>query len=135
MPTPHYGQPRYRAIADEIKRRIENGVISPGALLPAESALTTEFRTSRGTVRHAIATLREEGAVVTEHGRGTYAAMTNSKDLGTTNARGRIISADAAISNLLGVDLGTPIVEHESVIERDEKPWAIVRVYKVEATD
>ncbi|WP_410811141.1 GntR family transcriptional regulator [Micromonospora sp. 067-2] len=57
VPTPHYGQPRYRVIADQLRERIESGSIPPGALLPTESALTTEFRASRGTVRQAV--LRE----------------------------------------------------------------------------
>ena len=49
VPTPHYGQPRYRVIADELRERIESGAIAPGALLPAESTLTAEFRVARGT--------------------------------------------------------------------------------------
>lgn len=73
VPTPHRKQPRYRAIADELRRRILAGAIPPGALLPAESALITEFRVSRGTVRQAIDLLRAEALVITEHGRGTYA--------------------------------------------------------------
>lgn len=73
VPTPHRKQPRYRVIADELRRRIQAGAIPPGALLPAESALIAEFQVSRGTVRQAIDALRAEALVVTEHGRGTYA--------------------------------------------------------------
>lgn len=72
MPTPRPGTPRYRQVAEELRRRIEAGVIPPGSLLPAESALVREFGISRGTAREAIATLRTEGLVVTEHGRGTH---------------------------------------------------------------
>ncbi|WP_422772392.1 GntR family transcriptional regulator [Plantactinospora sp. WMMC1484] len=72
MPAPHR-QPRYRAIADELRRRITAGAIPAGALIPSESALTAEFRVARGTIREAINVLRSEGLVVTEHGRGTYA--------------------------------------------------------------
>lgn len=74
MPTPH-GQPRYRAIADELRRRIATGAIPAGALIPSESALTAEFRVARGTIREAINVLRNEGLVLTEHGRGTYARL------------------------------------------------------------
>ncbi|MGH3749341.1 MAG: GntR family transcriptional regulator, partial [Micromonosporaceae bacterium] len=42
-------------------------------LLPSETTLMNEFGVARGTVREAIAVLRAEGLVVTEHGRGTYA--------------------------------------------------------------
>ncbi|MGW0434681.1 GntR family transcriptional regulator [Micromonospora sp. NPDC003197] len=72
MPTPHYGQPRYRSIADELRRRITAGAIPPGALLPPESTLKTEFDVALGTIRAALDVLRAEGLVVTEHGRGTY---------------------------------------------------------------
>lgn len=73
VPTPHRKQPRYREIADQLRHRIQAGAIPPGALLPAESALTAEFHVSRGTVRQAIDALRAEALVITEHGRGTYA--------------------------------------------------------------
>jgi len=72
VPTPHQGTPRYRLVAEELRRRIEAGAIPAGALLPPESALVQEFGISRGTAREAIAALRAEGLVVTEHGRGTY---------------------------------------------------------------
>ncbi|WP_412102886.1 GntR family transcriptional regulator [Plantactinospora sp. KLBMP9567] len=72
VPTPHR-QPRYRAIADELRRRIIEGAIPAGSLLPSEGALTAEFRVARGTIREAINVLRTEGLIVTEHGRGSYA--------------------------------------------------------------
>jgi GntR family transcriptional regulator len=72
VPTPHPERPLYRLVADELRRRIHAGALPPGSLLPAESALIAEFRTSRGTIREAIRLLREEGLVVTEHGRGSY---------------------------------------------------------------
>lgn len=73
VPTPHPERPRYRLVADELRRRILAGAIPPGQLLPSETALIDEFGVSRGTIREALALLRAEGLVVTEHGRGTYA--------------------------------------------------------------
>jgi GntR family transcriptional regulator len=75
VPTPHE-KPRYRHIADELRRRIASGAIPPGALISSEPALMREFGVARGTVREAIALLRNEGTVVTEHGRGTLARPT-----------------------------------------------------------
>lgn len=72
VPTPHSERPRYRLVADELRRRISAGLIPRGSLLPSETALIAEFDVSRGTIREAINLLREEGLVVTEHGRGTY---------------------------------------------------------------
>jgi GntR family transcriptional regulator len=73
VPTPHPERPRYVRVADELRRRILAGAIPPGALLPSEPDLINEFGVSRGTIREALALLRAEGLVVTEHGRGTYA--------------------------------------------------------------
>src|SRR5256886_13282923 len=72
VPTPHERR-RCRLAADELRRRILAGAIPPGALLPSEAALIAEFGVSRGTIREAMALLRAEGLVVTEHGRGTHA--------------------------------------------------------------
>jgi GntR family transcriptional regulator len=73
VPTPHSERPRYRLVADELRRRIQAGVIPPGSVLPSEATLMAEFGVSRGTVREATALLRAEGLAVTEMGRGTYA--------------------------------------------------------------
>lgn len=73
VPAPHPERPRYRLVADELRRRILAGAIPPGSLLPSETALMDEFDVSRGTIREAIGLLRAEGLAVTEHGRGTYA--------------------------------------------------------------
>jgi GntR family transcriptional regulator len=72
VPTPHE-RPRFRLVADELRRRILAGAIPPGSLLPSETALIAEFGVARGTIREALALLRAEGLTVTEHGRGTYA--------------------------------------------------------------
>jgi len=68
--------PRYRALADKLRERIQAGAIPPGALLPAEPELMAEFKVARGTVRQAIAVLRTDGLIVTEHGRGSYVRPT-----------------------------------------------------------
>lgn len=73
VPTPHSERPRYRVVADELRRRILSGVIPPGSVLPSEATLMAEFDVARGTVREAIALVRAEGLAVTEQGRGTYA--------------------------------------------------------------
>lgn len=66
-PTPPYIQ-----LADELQRRIEAGVYKPGQPLPSEESLRQEFGVARGTVRRAVALLRERGLVYTVPQRGTY---------------------------------------------------------------
>ncbi|MEV6706242.1 GntR family transcriptional regulator [Micromonospora wenchangensis] len=135
MPTPHYGQPRYRTIADELRHRIENGIIQPGALLPAESTLTAEFQASRGTIRQAIAALREEQLVTTEHGRGTYAHTPQhksriDKEIETETLQ-RQIPADPELASLFEVELGTALFEEQILTRRNGAVETVTRLYRV----
>ncbi|WP_406078492.1 GntR family transcriptional regulator [Micromonospora sp. NBC_00858] len=66
-PTPLYVQ-----LADLLGKRIEVGKLKPRQPLPSETQLRQEYGVSRGTVRAAVALLRERGLVVTLPQRGTY---------------------------------------------------------------
>nr|WTA67193.1 GntR family transcriptional regulator [Micromonospora sp. NBC_00855] len=135
MPTPHYGQPRYRVIAEELRERIESGAIPPGALLPAESVLTAEFRAARGTIRQAIAVLREAGLVATEHGRGTYANLrrhdAGQKRSSKPETRQRQVTADPELAALFAVGVGTALIEQESVTRTNGAVREVVRTYRL----
>src|SRR5690349_12485946 len=66
-------EPMYRQIAEELRRRIEAGVLPPGAKLPTELELRDEFNgASRNTVRDAMRSLTSRGLVITRPGQGTY---------------------------------------------------------------
>ncbi|WP_432902016.1 GntR family transcriptional regulator [Micromonospora matsumotoense] len=139
MPTPHYGQPRYRTIADELRKRIESGTIPPGALLPAESALTAEFRAARGTVRQAIAALRDADLVVTDHGRGTYAAPRRNapeQNGGSEpETQQRQVLADAELAALFAVDVGTALLEQQTLTRTNGAVGTVVRTYRLLQTE
>ena len=66
-PTPLYVQ-----LANVLRAMIESGELQPRASLPSESYLQQEQGVSRGTVRMAVAMLRDEGLVVTIGGLGTF---------------------------------------------------------------
>ena len=66
-PTPLYVQ-----LANILRDMITSGELQPRAPLPSESYLQQEQGVSRGTVRMAVAILRDEGLVVTIGGRGTF---------------------------------------------------------------
>ncbi|WFE98367.1 GntR family transcriptional regulator [Micromonospora sp. WMMD987] len=53
-------------------KRIESGELQPLKPLPSELRLQQEYGVARGTVRAAIALLRERGLVMTMPQRGTY---------------------------------------------------------------
>ncbi len=64
--------PAYRQLAQLLRARIESGELQPGQPLPSESMLWQEHGVARGTVRRAVEVLRDEGLVVTVHGRGSF---------------------------------------------------------------
>lgn len=66
-PTPLKAQ-----LAGILRSRIESGELQPRQALPSESFLMQEHGVSRGTVRQAMAILRDENLVITIQGRGTY---------------------------------------------------------------
>ena len=46
--------PVYVRIQDRIRSAIATGALGPGDRLPTETELSSEFRTTRSTVRHAL---------------------------------------------------------------------------------
>ena len=66
-PTPLYAQ-----LANILRDMIKSGELQPRAPLPSESYLQQQQGVSRGTVRLAVRSLRDEGLVVTIAGRGTF---------------------------------------------------------------
>jgi GntR family transcriptional regulator len=66
---------RYRAIADELRRRVEAGEFAAGRLLPSESELSGAYDASRVTVRKALELLRSEGLIDARQGFGWFVSV------------------------------------------------------------
>lgn len=64
----------YKAIENEIKRRIAEGELLPGDKLPAESALMKEFEASKMTIRQCITNLSQEGLIYSIERVGNFIA-------------------------------------------------------------
>lgn len=65
---------RYRAIADELRRRIDADELRAGGLLPSESELSRSYGVSRVTVRKALELLRDERLIDARQGFGWFVA-------------------------------------------------------------
>src|SRR2546430_17593150 len=63
---------KWRSIADDLRKKIENGEIARGAQLPTEQELQEEYDASRNTIRDAIRWLSQRRMVETHPGRGTF---------------------------------------------------------------
>jgi GntR family transcriptional regulator len=66
--------PPHRQIAAWILARIESGDLRAGQPVPSEKELMDLFGVARTTARRAIAWLRDQGAIRTVPGRGSYVA-------------------------------------------------------------
>jgi GntR family transcriptional regulator len=135
---------RYRAIADELRSRIDRGELAAGALLPSESELTAAYDASRVTVRKALDILRDEGLVDSRQGFGWFVASDPLRqslgrlgtieaqlgDLGVSSERRvvgfRFTAAPPRVRQVLGVDT---VLEVRRVNHADGQPFARVTVW------
>ena len=63
---------KYLAIAEDLQLKILSKIYKPGDLLPSESTLTKQYKTSRITVRGALNYLEEKGYIYTKAGVGSF---------------------------------------------------------------
>lgn len=64
---------RYRVVAEDLVRRIDEGEFPEGAQLPTEAQLMAQYENaSRNTIRDAVKILIGRGLVATSPGRGTF---------------------------------------------------------------
>jgi GntR family transcriptional regulator len=70
--SPVVGLPLYRRIEAELRQRIRDGNLKPGAQVPTEPELMAEYGVSRATVRQALARLVADGQLEIRRGLGTY---------------------------------------------------------------
>lgn len=59
-------------IAADLRRGISDGTLAPGAALPTEHALVSQYGAARGTVRQALSRLASEGLIISRTGRGHF---------------------------------------------------------------
>jgi len=139
---------RYHEIAEELRRRIGAGELTPGRLLPSEAELGAAYATSRITVRKALEVLRSDGLVESKQGFGWFVPADPLRQslgrLGTIESQlveagiastRRIldfgfIAAPARVRTVLGV---RRVLEVRRVNLADGEPFARVTVWCPEA--
>ncbi|MGH9214727.1 MAG: GntR family transcriptional regulator [Acidimicrobiales bacterium] len=139
---------RYRAIADELRRRVVSGELGAGRLLPSESELSRAHAVSRVTVRRALELLRDEGLIDARQGFGWFVATDPVRqalgrlgtiedqlgELGLSSERRvvgfRFVSSPPRVRQVLGVDT---VLEVRRVNLADGQPFARVTVWCPEA--
>jgi GntR family transcriptional regulator len=135
---------RYRAIADDLRRRVTAGEFAAGRTLPSEAELSTSYEASRVTIRKALELLRDEGLVDARQGFGWFAAVDPLRQslgrMGTIEAQlaasgvrseRRILSfgfvaAPPRVREVLG---SATVLEVRRVNLADGEPFALVTVW------
>jgi GntR family transcriptional regulator len=70
--VPDAAQLPSRRLAQELRRRISDGLLLPGDKLPSERVLAAEYGMARNTAREAVQILADEGLVTAHHGKGVF---------------------------------------------------------------
>lgn len=78
-------RPPYQQLAHRLRAAMEAGDYGPGERLPSHQRLADAYGVAVGTVKRALAVLREQGLITTRHGMGSYVRV-HAPD-GTDNAR------------------------------------------------
>jgi len=65
-------------VAQQLRRDILGGALTPGEKLPSESGLTERYKVSRTVIREAIASLRADGLIDVRHGVGAFVGAAHS---------------------------------------------------------
>jgi len=68
------GRPMYLQLIDQIKQRIAVGEWTPGSEIPSIRQLAVALRVSVITVKRAYLELEREGAILIQHGKGSFVA-------------------------------------------------------------
>lgn len=64
--------PRWRQVADVLRKRIADGTYEPGDRVPSVVGLQSEFGIAQATGQKVLSRLREEGAIYTVPGLGSF---------------------------------------------------------------
>jgi GntR family transcriptional regulator len=69
-------EPVYVQVARHMAARIDSGEWMPGRRLPPERELAEHYGVAYDSIRRATGLLRDQGRIVTVHGRGTFVTPT-----------------------------------------------------------
>ena len=64
--------PVYLKVLDDLRMRIREGVLEPGARVPSRNAIIARYGVGETAAKHALAVLATEGLIVTRAGSGSY---------------------------------------------------------------
>jgi DNA-binding GntR family transcriptional regulator len=142
-----YAPPKYAQVVAEIQRRISEGEYAPGTLLPSEHQLVEAFGVSRPTIVKALSSLRQDGWIETQQGRGSFVRgrpalagaqrtrpAENALELPETALSGQLVQAGvklapAYVTTLLGLDAGAKAFLRQRLLSDDGTPVELASIW------
>lgn len=110
--------PIYYQLAEELRKKINDGVWPAGHCIDSERILSEEYNLSRMTVRQAIGELVQAGILTREKGKGTFVCEPKIKQ--------RDIMSFTEIMESSGVEFKTEVVSFDR-IEADEEMYSLLK--------
>jgi GntR family phosphonate transport system transcriptional regulator len=142
-PTRGSGVAIWRQIAEALRGDLEAGRYRPRDQLPPENDLAARFGVNRHTLRRAVLALVDEGRLIVEQGRGTFVATpvidypvgqrtrlsanlrAQGRETSRRVIRSAMLPAPASAAEALGIALGTPLYQVETVSDVDGQPFSL----------
>lgn len=140
----------YVEIADDLRRKIVSGELSPGDEVPSEGELAELWQSSRGPIRNALAALRTEGLIETRRGRPARVAVRKAQQAadvsipftrwaeqmgtkpGAVTQEVSLRRADEDRAAALGIAVGDSIVDVVRLRLLDGRPTMLERLTFIE---
>jgi DNA-binding GntR family transcriptional regulator len=142
-----YAPPKYAQVVAEIQKRIERGAYPAGSLLPSEHQLVGEFGVSRPTIVKALSSLRQDGWIDTQQGKGSFVRgrpalagaertrpAANTLGLPESALSGELVQAGvklapAYVTALLGLEPGAKAFLRQRLLSDDGEPAELASVW------
>lgn len=139
--------PIYSQLKEQIIRQIAEGELKPGDQIPSQYELCEKYQMSHMTVRRALNELLKEGILRSIPGKGTYvASRTRPADSGslinfssqmarlgmtpsTQVLSQEIIPASTVLAQILGIEVGQPVVSLYRLRCADGQPLSLTQCY------
>ncbi len=123
------GEPLYVKLLNELKDKIQQGILETGDALPSENELARKYGISRVTVRRSLSLLEQEGYVHSVTGKGyfirepvTNKYILNFNELGDTDSpiySSRLLEVNVALPDLkILYELRIPKDKYVVIIKR-----------------
>lgn len=138
---------RYKKVADELVRKIDENIYHEGQMLPSERILSSQFSISRETVRKVIKLLEAQGYLVSRQGKGTFVTLNGlrkvqrhveglsdegarmGQEVGQEILFAGILAAPIAVASSLGVVAGKQVFRLRRVRTLDGLPVGVQDSY------